>query len=224
MSVRRWIGVAGIVVAVAGGTAATAGGAGAEFEAQVAVRLHAAEPKGVPFTLLDEPERLVNTPDVRDLVRLRLGETPPLWVNAVTNDTILVRSRGATPQQAVEATTTYASSFVDVRRRSADAEVTKAAGHIQAKIDQLQRQLDSSPEPQRSSLAGVVGHFTTRLDELRADHASGRGPEVVGSGAAEPVDNGTRWAWVVAAFGAAVCIGAAVSARGAGSRPPQASS
>ena len=214
MSVRRWIGVAGIVVAVAGGTTATVRGrADAGYEAQVAVRLHDSVPKGVPFRHLEEPERLLDAPAVRELVRLRLGATPPLRVKPVTDDTILVVSRGATAQQAVDATTTYASSFVDVRRRQVEGDFAAAAKQIQIKLDDLQRQVDSAAEPQRASLVGAAGLFKNKLDQLHADHSARRGPEVAGSAPAEPVDDGTRWAWIVAALGAAVGIGAAGSGR-----------
>ena len=174
----------------------------------------------MPVRLLDEPERLLNAPEVRERVRLRLGETPPLRIKPVTDDTILVQSRGATRQQAVDATTTYAASYLDVRRRQSDTALAAAAVQIQRKIDELERQLDSAAEPQRATLAGALVMFTTRLEQLRAEHAVGRGPELVGSGPAEPVANGARRAWIVAALGAAVGIGAAGSARRAGSRPP----
>jgi len=184
------------VVAVAGGTAATVQArADAEYEAQGAVRLQLPQPMGramgEPFRLLDEPERLLNVPEVRELVRLRLGETPPLQVKPVTNDTILVRSRGPTPQQAVHATSTYAASYLDVRRRQSDAALAAAAASIQDKIDTLQAKLDSTEEPQRAHVVEALGLFTKKLDQLHAEHAATQGHEVVGSGPAEPVDNGT---------------------------------
>ena len=146
---------------------------------------------------------------------------PARPVSALSDrDTILVRSRGTTPHRAVEATTTYAASYVEVRRRQVEGVAAAAAGQIQAKIAELQRQVDSVAEPQRASLVGAQQLFKNRLDELNADHSVRRGPEVLGSGPAEPVDNGTRRAWVVAALGAAACLGAAVSARRAGSRRP----
>lgn len=217
MSGRRWIGVVGLLVAVAGGTAAISrAGRETEFEAQVAVRLQRSEPTRLPFRPDDGPEGFLDSPEVRELVRMRLGATPPLWVKPVTDDTVLVRSRGATRQQAVEATTTYAASYLDVRRRQSEGQIAAAAATIEGKIDEIQKKVDSATGSQRASLVELLGVFTGQLDRLHVDAAVGQGPAIVGSGPAEPVDAGTRSALVVTALGAAVGIGAARSARRAG--------
>jgi hypothetical protein len=152
---------------------------------------------------------------VREIVRLRLGGTPPVRVTSLTDDTVLVRGRGATPWQAAEATRTYAESYVDVRRRQIEADVSAAADDIRRKTDQITSQLESAEEPQRTSLAGILDLFTTRLDSLQLDL---HGPTVVGSTPPEPMADGVWTAWSVAALGATVGAGAAVSARRAGRR------
>lgn len=207
MSVRRWIGVGGIAVAVAAGAAATVGGGGPEFEAQVSVRMPG------PPALRDERTRLLDEPDVRGLVHLRLGETLPLRVTAAGNDLFLVRVRGATPRWADDAARTYAASYVDVRRRQSQADLSAAAEPIRGKIAQLESQLTSAVGPQRASLVDALELFTERLDELHVDQSLQPGTEVVGFTPAEPVDHGARREWAVAALGAGVGFGAAVSAR-----------
>ena len=213
MSVRRWIGVAGIVVAVAAGSAATVRGAEPEFEAEVSLRMPG------PPELRAERVRLFDAPDVRELVHLRLGETPPLRVTT-TNDTLLVRSRGGTPGRADDAARTYAESLLEVRRRQFEADLPAAAEPLRRHIGQLESQLTSAVEPQRASLVQALELFTERLDELHVDPSRHLGMEMVGSIPAEEVDDGARRAWVVAALGATVGLGAAVSARRAGRRTP----
>ena len=169
MSVRRWIGITGIVVAVAGGAVGTGRvGSGSQFEAR-AFLLEGRQERN-PAQLLDDRERFLESPEVRDLVRSRLGETPPVWARAATDDTILVRSRGETPEQASKATEAYAASYIDVRRRHIESGVSAAAENIQRKTDQLRAQLESAEEPQRTSLVGLLGLFNTQLDRLQGDH------------------------------------------------------
>ena len=116
MSVRRWIGMGGIVVAVAAGAVGTGRvGSGSAFEARAFLRLEGPHStNSLLEPLIDERERFLDSPEVRELVRSRLGETPPAWATATADDTVLVRSRGATPEQAAKATETYAASYVDV--------------------------------------------------------------------------------------------------------------
>jgi hypothetical protein len=100
-----------------------------------------------------------------------------------------------------------------VRRRQFDADITAAADAIRGKVDQLELQLASTVGPQRAPLVEALGSFNRRLDELLADQSQTRGPELVGFTPAQPVDDGSRRAWVVAALGATVGLGAALSAR-----------
>lgn len=216
MSVRRWIGIAGVVVAVAGGAVGTGRvGSGSQFEAR-AFLLEGRHERNVPARLLDERERFLDSPEVRDLVRSRLGETPPVWAKAATDDTVLVRSRGETPEQAAKATETYAASYVDLRRRQIKSDVAAAAEIIQRRTDELRAQLESAEEPQRTSLVGLLGLFNTQLDRLQGDHW---GPSVVGSSPAEPIHDWSWGALSVAGLGAAAAVGAALSPRRTGLRP-----
>lgn len=212
MSVRRWIGISGIVLAVAAGAVGTGrAGSGSAFEARAFLRLELPHStRALPEALLDERERFLGSPEVTELVRSRLGDTPPAWATATAADTVVVRSRGATPEQAAKATETYAASYADVRRGRIEAEVSTAAEAIRRKTDQIKAQLESAEEPQRTSLVGLLGVFNTQLDRLDGDH---RMPSVVGSSPAEPIHD---WSWSalsVAGLGAAVGAGAVVSAR-----------
>lgn len=207
---RRWIGITGIVVAVAGGAVGTGrAGSGSQFEARAFLLLEGSQQRSVPAPLLDERERFLDSPEVRDLVRSRLGETPPVWATAATDNTVLVRSRGSTPEQAAKATEAYAASYVDVRRRRIEAEVSAAADALQRKADQIKSQLESAEEPQHASLVELLGFFNTRLDQLQGDHF---GPGVVGASPGQPVHDWSWGALFVAGLGAAVGVGAAVSA------------
>jgi hypothetical protein len=98
--------------------------------------------------------------DVTELVRSRLGRTPPVRVTAAANDTVLLRSRGATPGEATEATKTYAASYVEVQRRRVEAATASAAEQVRGKVDQVESQIASAEEPERSSLRGLLAHLT----------------------------------------------------------------
>ena len=210
--------MAGIVVAVAAGAVGTGRvGSGSAFEARAFLRLDGSRStNSLPGPLLDERERFLDSPAVRELVRSRLGETPPAWATAATDDSLLVRSRGATPEQAAKATETYAASYVDVRRGQIEADVSAATEVVLRRRDQIKSQLESADEPQRASLVGLLGLLNTQLDQLQGDHY---GPSLVGTGPAEPVHDWSWGALFVAGLGAAVGMGAVASAR-TGPRPP----
>ena len=218
MSVRRWIGIGGIVVAIAAGAVGTGRvGSGAAFEAQAFLLLEGPHSRNsLPEPLLDERERFLDSPEVRELVRSRLGETPPVWATADADDTLLVRSRGATPEQAAKATDTYAASYVAVRRRQIETEVSAAAEIVRRRTDEIKAQLESAQEPQRTSLVGFLGVLNTQLDSLQLDHYR---PSLAGSSPAEPIHDWSWGALFVAGLGAAVSVGAGLSARGTGRRP-----
>ena len=218
MSVRRWIGMGGIVVAVAAGAVGTGRvGSGSAFEARAFLRLDGPHARNtLPEPLLDERERFLDSPEVRELVRARLGETPPAWATAATDDSLLVRSRGATPEQAAKATETYAASYVDVRRGQIEAQVSAATETVLRRTDQIKSQLESADEPQRTSLVGLLGLFNTQLDQLQGDHY---GPTVVGTGPAEPVHDWSWGALLLAGLGLAVGVGAVASALSTSRRP-----
>ena len=118
------------------------------------------------------------------------------------------RSRGATPRQVAKATETYATSYVDVRRRQIEADTAAAVDAIRRKIVDVESQLESAEEPQRAPLVGLMWLFKQQVDTLEADLY---GPRVVGSTPAQPVDDGTHGALVGAALGATVGVGADVS-------------
>lgn len=216
MSVRRWIGIAGFVVAVAGGAVGTGRvGPGSMYEAKAFLHLEGLQPSDLPEQLRNEREWFVESPAVRDLVRVRLGETPPVWASAAAEDTLEVRSRGATPEEATKATETYAASYAAVRRRQIETEVSSATGEILRATDQIRSQLEAAEEPQRTSLVELLGVFNTRLDMLEGDR---HGPGVVGVTPGEPVHDWSWGALSVALLGAATGAGAALSALGAGRR------
>ena len=166
----------------------------------------------VPVPPFVDPERL-DGPEVRDLVRLRLGETPPVRVAATDNGVVLLRSRGANPVEAGVAATTYATSFVDLRRRQYEADIAAAAGAIQGKIDQVESQLAAADGPQRAPLVEILQTFTRRLDDLQLDRTAHPGPQLIGVSPAEPVDDGAQRAWIVAALAATMGVGAAARPR-----------
>ncbi len=115
-------------------------------------------------------------------VRLRVQEllglaTLPPQVDATADGTdvvsVAVRSKDALTAQILA--NTYAEAYVDVRRDQATATLTAASEEIEARVLDLQAQIDQldpddpSVEAQRQALVNQQAAFRSQLDQLRVD-------------------------------------------------------
>lgn len=115
---------------------------------------------------------------VRSEVESRLGPVPPAEVTGVgSSDIMEIRARSESPRRAADIATAYADAYIEHQRISAVNDLRDAETKIQAKIVDIQRQIDAL-EPRTSSggnttvrdqLLSQQALFRQRLDDLRVD-------------------------------------------------------
>ena len=113
--------------------------------------------------------RILSSAPVREAVSEQLGSAPKVSASAIdSTDLIRVTARSTNPQQAARLANAYATSYLDYRRKQAVDDVLAASQQVQAKLSELQRQIDSaSGGPQRDSLLEAQGLFRQKLDQLQ---------------------------------------------------------
>jgi succinoglycan biosynthesis transport protein ExoP len=130
----------------------------------------------------NDPARAVQTEiqvlrsrPVRDLVRKQLGSAPSVSASPVgQTDVIQVKAESTDPERAAVIANAYARSYISFRRSQAVDDLLAAGEQIQAKITDIQKQLDASaaaPQAARDSLLQQQVLFRQKLDELQVDAA-----------------------------------------------------
>ncbi len=138
--------------------------------------------------------RILSSAPVRDAVRAQLGSAPKVSASAIgTTDIIRVTARSTDPARAASLSNAYATSYIDYRRKQAVDDVLAAGQQVQAKISELQKQIDTAPTgAQKDSLIQAQALFKQRLDQLQVDGALKQGgaqlvtPAVVPTSPVEP--------------------------------------
>lgn len=154
-----------------------------------------------PVRSVDTEIEVLKSQPVQDAVRQQLGRAPAVSANAVgQTDVIRVVAESPKPQQAAKVANAYANAYVDFRRKQAVDDLLAASEQIQAKVANLQNQIDAldaqiakaPPDqqaavranlgPQKDTLLQQQSVVKQRLDQvqLNADLTSGRG-QLVGS-------------------------------------------
>lgn len=122
---------------------------------------------------------VVKSEPVRAAVRRDLGSVPKAQVSAVgETDLIVVKARSGDRARAAAIARAYADAYIEFRRTQSVADLGRAQRNIQAKIADLQRQIDAlEPEASNSSATSTTRDqllsqqalFKQRLDELQVD-------------------------------------------------------
>ena len=114
--------------------------------------------------------KVVTSERVKAAVRDALGDAPPVTAEAAGNtDVIQIRARDSDPAQAADTANAYASSYIEVRKAEAIDEILAAVERIQAKLNDLQRQIDQAAPASRDVLARQQEAFKNRLDLLQVE-------------------------------------------------------
>lgn len=160
--------------------------------------------------------RLIESQPVRDAVRAVLGTAPKVSASPVPQtDLIRVTARSPDPKRAAAVANTYATSYIDYRRKQAVDDVLEASKQVQTKINDLQKQVDAAPGgPQKDSLVQAQALFKQKLDQLQVDGALKQGGAQLVTPAVEttspvspqPVRNGA----LALALGAVLGLGIAL--------------
>ena len=121
--------------------------------------------------------RILSSEPVRAAVRTQLGTVPKVTARPIGGtDLISVSVRSTDPARAALVANTYASAYIDHRRKQAVDDVLAASRQVQGKITELQQQIDAAPAGvQRDALIESQGVFKQRLNQLQVDGALKQG-------------------------------------------------
>jgi len=134
--------------------------------------------------------QVLNSQPVRDAVKKQLGRAPNVSVAEVAQtDIIEVKAQSTDPKQAATVANAYANAYIKFRQTQAVNDLLAAAAQIQAKVADLQKQIDAlnvqltagTPAdqalarqnlgPQRDALVTQQSAFKQQLDQLQVNGA-----------------------------------------------------
>jgi polysaccharide biosynthesis transport protein len=141
-----------------------------------------------PIRAVQTEIQVLKSQPVRDAVREEIGDAPEVKVSPVgQTDVIEVKAQSTEPKRAATVANTYAEAYIDFRRTQAVDDLIAAGEQIQAKVADLQDQIDeldaSAGPPARSQVAdpslasrrdALVQQqalFKQKLDQLQVDAA-----------------------------------------------------
>src|SRR5262245_6588385 len=126
---------------------------------------------------IDTEITVLTSRTVRDAVYDKLGRRPRIAASSAGDtDVISVTARNTNPRRAARDANTYAETYLDVRRKQAVDDFLGAGQEVQAKIDDLQHQIDALPpvvlpgapaQAQRQSLEQQQAYYRQQLDQLQ---------------------------------------------------------
>jgi succinoglycan biosynthesis transport protein ExoP len=132
-----------------------------------------------PVRRVQTEVEVVKSEPVRAAVRRELGPVPRASVSPIgETDLIAIKARSGDRQRAAVIARAYADAYIEFRRTQAVLSLGRAERNIQAKIDDLQRQIDAlGPQASASAAASTTRDqllsqqalFKQRLDELQVD-------------------------------------------------------
>jgi succinoglycan biosynthesis transport protein ExoP len=132
--------------------------------------------------------KILESPPVRDAVRRELATAPAVVASpAGQTDVINVRARSTDPKRAAAVANAYATSYIDLRRKSEVDAALAAVQQLQAKVSGLQTQIDALPGgPQRDALVSQQTLFKQKVDQLQVDAVLKTGGAQLVTNASEP--------------------------------------
>jgi succinoglycan biosynthesis transport protein ExoP len=138
------------------------------------------DPYGAAQRRVATEAKVVQSDQVQDLVRRKLGTAPSISVMGATDaDVITINARSQSARRAAEVANAYASAYVDVKReqgvqglQAASDQVRGRVNDMQRQIDALDRQVQSAPPAERANLALSVSQQRTSLLNQQATFRS----------------------------------------------------
>lgn len=117
--------------------------------------------------------RVIKSQEVRTAAQSKLGfPPPPVSAGALAQaDVIAVGARARTPGRALRITRAYADAYIELRRKQAVDNLLAAGQQVQAKVDDLQAQINKATGGQKDALIQAQALFKQRLDQLQVDAA-----------------------------------------------------
>ncbi|MGH8986450.1 MAG: polysaccharide biosynthesis tyrosine autokinase, partial [Acidimicrobiia bacterium] len=122
---------------------------------------------------IDTEIKVLESRVIEDAVREQLGRVPNVSASSAgETDVISISVRSTNKEQAASDVNAYAETYIEVRRRQAVDDLLAAGQEVQAKIDDLQRQIALvPPEPlfdgDRQRLEDQRAFYRQQLDQLQ---------------------------------------------------------
>ncbi len=115
--------------------------------------------------------RVIESEPVREAVRQKLGAAPDVSASPQgETDVVQVRAESTDARRAAEVANAYANAYIDFRRKQAVDDLLNAAEQIQAKVSDLQGQIDALPAgPQKDAYISQQSLFKQKLDQVQVD-------------------------------------------------------
>jgi polysaccharide biosynthesis transport protein len=128
-----------------------------------------------PQRSIDTEIKVLQSRTVEDAVRSKLGRVPDVSASSAgQTDVISISVRNTNARRAARDANVYAATYLDVRRKQAEDDFLSAGKDVQAKVNDLQRQIDAlglagSPaiDAQRNSLEQQQSYYRQQLDQLQ---------------------------------------------------------
>jgi capsular exopolysaccharide synthesis family protein len=130
------------------------------------------EPLTAPGQLAQGEVKILRSEPVKDLVRSRYGSSPAITVVVVSATNVLqLSAERRSASDAVKIANAYADAYLDFRRQKDQGDLRDASQQLQAKISDLQQQIDQAPPAQKDSLTQAQSYFRQQFDQLQVDAA-----------------------------------------------------
>jgi uncharacterized protein involved in exopolysaccharide biosynthesis len=114
-----------------------------------------------PARAIQTEIEVIKAQPVRELVRQKIGDAPPVKVSPVgVTDLIAIRAESPSARQAPIVANAYANGYIELRRAQNFEELVASSRELENKIAELQREIDTL-EAQIDSVAPCVDTRTT---------------------------------------------------------------
>jgi capsular exopolysaccharide synthesis family protein len=140
---------------------------------------------------------IIQSASVTEEVRKRIGTAPPISITQLgQTEVVHIKASSTDPKMAALGANTYATAYIDVRRKQSLDDLTAAGQQVQVRIDDLQRQLDAIIGPtndpslsaRRTALISQQTVFKQRLDQIQVEAGlNGGGAQLVTPAAVQTV-------------------------------------
>jgi len=138
---------------------------------------------------VENEKRVLTGKAVQDAVQKEIGGAPGISTGTVSGtDVISVTAESTVPQQAATIANAYSKAYIDFRRKQAVDDLLAASKEIQAKITDLQKQIDAAPPAQKENLVDQQALFKQKLDQFQVDVALKSGGATLITPAVAPVE------------------------------------
>ncbi len=125
-------------------------------------------PRTDPDRLVETEIRILNSPPVKDSVRVAIGEAPEVSARPAGDaDVIAIRARSGSAERAATTANAYADAYMRVRTQQTDEAINAAATEIQKRISELQPRIDSTQGDEQQSLSLQQTALRQQLDRVQ---------------------------------------------------------